>query len=76
MPPNTSEVRHYHKFSRQFFFVLNGMATLEVNRERLILNPQEGYEIPPLILHQIINETDFDLEIMVNSKQNSRGIVS
>ncbi|WP_017150237.1 cupin domain-containing protein [Bacillus bingmayongensis] len=31
MPPNTSEVRHYHTKSRQFFFVLIGTATLEID---------------------------------------------
>ncbi|MGM7722171.1 cupin domain-containing protein [Metabacillus sp. Hm71] len=49
MAVNTSEVRHFHKQARQFFYVLSGTATLEVNGERIILNSQEGVEIAPLI---------------------------
>jgi mannose-6-phosphate isomerase-like protein (cupin superfamily) len=73
MPPNTYEVRHYHNFSRQFFFVLSGTATLEVNGEHIRLNPQEGYEVPPFVPHQIFNESNFELEIIVTSQPNSKG---
>ncbi len=54
MPVNTSEVRHFHNQAHQFFFVLSGTATLEVNGERITLNPQEGVEIAPLTPHQIL----------------------
>ncbi len=31
MPAGTSEVRHYHLQARQFFYILNGEAVLELN---------------------------------------------
>jgi quercetin dioxygenase-like cupin family protein len=32
MPPGTAEVRHRHDVARQFFFVLSGALTLEIDR--------------------------------------------
>jgi mannose-6-phosphate isomerase-like protein (cupin superfamily) len=73
MPVNTSEVRHFHNHSRQFFFVLSGTVTLEVNGERIILNPQEGVEIKPLTPHQMINDSNKDVEFLVISQPTSKG---
>ncbi|PLS16466.1 cupin domain-containing protein [Bacillus sp. M6-12] len=73
MPGNTCEVRHYHLQSRQFFFILSGSAMLEVNGEQVILNQQEGYEVPPLVPHQIFNQTDSEVELLVISQPNSKG---
>ncbi|WP_318508793.1 cupin domain-containing protein [Bacillus sp. T3] len=73
MPGNTSEVRHFHKQARQFFFVLSGTATLEVNGEYIILNTHEGVEIPPLTPHQMINDSNNDVEFLVISQPASKG---
>jgi mannose-6-phosphate isomerase-like protein (cupin superfamily) len=71
MPPKTSECRHYHKKSRQFFFILSGMATLEVDNERTILHAYEGIEVPPGVPHQISNESHQDVEFLVISQPAS-----
>ncbi|MBS4213794.1 cupin domain-containing protein [Neobacillus rhizophilus] len=73
MPPNTAEERHYHVHAWQFFFILSGTATLEVDGKRVILEQMEGYEVPPMVPHQIFNETDNDIEFLVTSQPNSRG---
>jgi mannose-6-phosphate isomerase-like protein (cupin superfamily) len=73
MPANTSEVRHYHNHARQFFFVLSGTAILEIGGERITLFPKEGIEVPPLIPHQMLNESNEDVEFLVISQPNSRG---
>lgn len=73
MPPNTCEVRHYHAHSRQFFFVLSGTATLEVDGELFQLNAEEGYEVAPLVPHQMFNKSNDDLEFIVTSQPNSKG---
>ncbi|WP_332634980.1 cupin domain-containing protein [Halalkalibacter flavus] len=73
MPPNTNEVKHYHNQSRQFFFVLSGTATLEVDGAIIELNSQEGTEVPPLVPHQMFNKTNQDLEFIVTSQPNSKG---
>ena len=73
MPADTCEVRHYHEKSRQFFFVLNGCATLEVNGEEVVLHPNEGIEVPPLVPHQMFNRSDKDIEFLVVSQPCSKG---
>lgn len=73
MPGNTSEVRHYHHYARQFFFVLSGTACMELNGEVIMLNAQEGVEVPPSVPHQMQNITNEEVEFMVISQPNSRG---
>ena len=73
MPGNTSEVRHYHERSRQFFFILSGTATMEVNGEAILLNAHEGIEIAPTVPHQMFNHSAEDTEFLVISEPASRG---
>ncbi len=72
MPPGTSEVRHYHREAYQFFFILSGVATLEINGKPEILHPLEGAEVPPLTAHQMWNLSDAPMEFLVISQPNSR----
>ena len=73
MPPGTSEVRHYHQRSHQFFFILSGKATLELDGSHQVLSQHEGVEIPPNVPHQMLNESDFNLEFLVISQPPSHG---
>lgn len=73
MPPNTSEVRHYHKHSRQLFFILSGEATIEVDGRRQVLQAHEGLEILPGQAHQVFNESQQNLEFIVVSQPPSHG---
>jgi len=45
MPPATSETRHHHERARQFFFVLEGELTMEIEHHELTLRAGEGIEI-------------------------------
>jgi len=73
MPPNTSEVRHYHSKSRQFFFVLIGTATLEIDGQLESITPLEGVEVPPHVLHQMMNRSNEDVEFLVISQPTTKG---
>lgn len=73
MPPGTSEVRHYHHQARQFFFVLKGKITICLTDEQIVLNPQEGLEIPPHTIHQVMNHFEEAAEFLVISQPNSKG---
>ncbi len=73
MPPNTFEVRHRHGKSRQFFFVLSGEATMEVDGEIQQLRAHQGIEIPPLVPHQMMNQSNEVLEFLVVSSPPSHG---
>lgn len=73
IPANTTEVIHYHHETRQFFFILSGVATMKIHDQMITLNPQEGIEVPPLTEHQMRNDSDQDAEFLVISQPNSRG---
>lgn len=73
MPPNTSEVRHFHNVSRQFFFILSGEATMEMNGEIQLLQAHQGVEIPPQTPHQMMNRSKEVLEFVVVSCPPSHG---
>jgi len=56
MPANTSEEKHYHNFSEQYFYILNGTATFEIEGKTIEVKKGEGIHIKPQIVHQISNE--------------------
>lgn len=72
MPPNTSEARHYHNASHQFFFVLSGIVTLEIAGKREILRSHQGAEVPPGVPHQMFNESEHEIEFIVISQPAGR----
>lgn len=72
MPAGASEVRHYHERARQFFFVLSGTATLEIDGTEIMLRPHEGIEVPPRVPHQMINKSGGDVEFLVISQPTSK----
>jgi mannose-6-phosphate isomerase-like protein (cupin superfamily) len=73
MPPETSEVKHYHEKSRQFFFILSGEASMLVQNNIYILHQFDGIEIPPLIPHKISNKSTRELNFIVVSNPKSHG---
>ena len=73
MPPNTREVQHYHSKAQQFFYILRGEATFEVNSKTTKVSEREGIHIEPGIVHQIRNEANVDLEFLVISQPTSKG---
>lgn len=73
MPPGTREKRHYHCLSRQVFFVLQGVLTMELAGKRHEIGAQQGLEIPPGLEHQARNESDAAVEFIVISNPTTRG---
>ncbi|WAH38772.1 cupin domain-containing protein [Alicyclobacillus dauci] len=73
MPRGTSEVRHFHNKSRQFFFVLSGMATLEVDGDQHVIREFQGIEVAPGTPHQMMNTSQEDVEFIVVSQPMSHG---
>lgn len=73
MPPGSREERHRHDQSRQFFFVLAGELTLEVDGSTHILQPHQGLEIAPLSPHQAMNAGPAVVEFLVISQPTTRG---
>ena len=73
MPPGAREVRHCHAHSRQFFYVLSGTLTIEVEGARHRLDPRTGLELSPGVAHQAINDGSTDVEFLVVSTPPSHG---
>lgn len=73
MPSGTSEVRHFHHTSRQFFFVLEGEFTIEIEHHEFVLQPEQGIEVSPGQAHQAINHSGADVRFLVTSQPPSHG---
>jgi len=73
VPFGCAEVRHYHERAEQFFFVLAGLATLEVNGCVHSLNKFQGMHVSAGVAHQLKNEHNEDLMFMVVSTPPSHG---
>lgn len=73
MPSGTSENLHYHNNSQQFFFILLGTATFEVENEIYEVKEGQGFHILSKKKHRIINKTNKMLEFIVISEPKSHG---
>jgi mannose-6-phosphate isomerase-like protein (cupin superfamily) len=73
VPSGCSEVRHFHTKAEQFFFILSGVASMELNGETFTLTSQQGIHIPASAKHQISNRHECDLVFIVTSTPPSHG---
>ena len=73
MPPGTAEQRHRHAPARQFFYVLEGGAALELEGVTHSLQRGEGLHVPPGAAHQMRNDGTTDLRFIVVSAPQSHG---
>jgi len=73
MPPGTSEVRHHHVRARQFFYVIEGELTMEIEHHDFTLRAGEGIEIAPGQAHQAINRSGAAVRFVVSSQPPSHG---
>ncbi|NQS84227.1 cupin domain-containing protein (plasmid) [Pantoea allii] len=73
MPPATSETRHVHSRARQFFFILEGQLTMEIEGVVHRLQAQQGIEIPPGARHQARNDSSDSVTFLVISQPTTRG---
>ena len=73
VPPGGAEVKHYHEQAHQFFFVISGEATLEIQYKKIVLRPQQGVSVPPKVPHRLLNEAKQDLSFIVVSAPMSHG---
>jgi len=73
MPRSASEKLHYHERSRQFFYILSGEATFEIDGLTCRIASGKGVLIKPGARHRILNESDSDLEFIVISEPKSHG---
>jgi mannose-6-phosphate isomerase-like protein (cupin superfamily) len=73
VPPGDQERRHRHARARQFFYVLAGEATLEIDGRAFVMRAGQGIEVPPGTPHQFFNRSASDVEMLVMSSPRSHG---
>lgn len=71
MPQQTAESLHYHKKAQQFFFILKGIATFEVEEQVFSVKESEGFHIAAGKKHRILNNTNSDLEFILSSQPST-----
>jgi mannose-6-phosphate isomerase-like protein (cupin superfamily) len=75
MPPGTSEKVHFHKNAQQLFYILSGVATIQLEEKTIELRPDESIHIPKGAKHCIKNNGKDDLSFLLISEpraQNDR----
>lgn len=73
VPAGGEEVTHYHNTARQFFYILEGEATMVFEDREMVLNKGEGIEIEPRVKHQFKNHSNADVHFLVMSVPSTRG---
>lgn len=73
MPPGASELRHYHRRATQFFYVLKGTLSIELDEREHELSPGQGLLIAAGQAHQVLNRSAQAAEFLVVSNPPSHG---
>jgi len=73
MPGGTKEQKHYHRTAQQFFYILKGRATFEVEDSIMEIGQGEGLHIEAGKKHRISNESVEDLEFILCSQPSAKG---
>ena len=71
MPAGTAEALHYHQYAQQFFFILKGVASFEIEEEKITIHEQEGLHIPAGKKHRLLNEGTNELEFILSSQPST-----
>ncbi len=53
VPVGKPTERHYHKLSEEFYFILEGQGTMEIDGDTREVSPGDAILIPPGAWHQI-----------------------
>jgi mannose-6-phosphate isomerase-like protein (cupin superfamily) len=73
MPSGAAEQRHLHQHITQFFYLLAGELTIELNREQHRLTPNTGLTVLAETPHQVFNRGAEDAHFLVISQPPSHG---
>ena len=73
MPSGKQEKRHYHTHAQQFFYILSGLASIEVAGQNYNVPAGNGIHVPAGEPHQLCNKESRDLHFLVISQPKSHG---
>jgi mannose-6-phosphate isomerase-like protein (cupin superfamily) len=72
IPPQAAEEFHYHKKAQQFFYILTGVASFEINNNIYTVRRGEGFHVLPGVIHLIVNHADEPLEFILCSQPSTQ----
>jgi mannose-6-phosphate isomerase-like protein (cupin superfamily) len=61
LPPGGATQRHYHRISEEFYYLLEGRGTMEINGETREVGPGDAILIPAGAWHQIRSLEEVDI---------------
>jgi mannose-6-phosphate isomerase-like protein (cupin superfamily) len=64
LPAGVATQRHYHRLSEEFYFILEGRATMEIDGEAQPVGPGDAILIPPGAWHQITASADAPVRLL------------
>lgn len=67
MPPKTSEVNHLHEQTEQFFYCLDGILQIDLEKSKHILNKNDSLCIRAGLAHKVSNQSDQIVRFLVVS---------
>jgi mannose-6-phosphate isomerase-like protein (cupin superfamily) len=67
VPPSAGETPHFHVGARQFFYVISGIATMEVEGRTVTFGPNQGLYVAPNTIHRFVNQSNADVVFLVIS---------
>lgn len=73
VPAGGAELWHYHNTARQFFYILEGEATMAFEEAEVVLKKGQGIEVAPRVKHQFRNRSDADVHFLVISVPSTGG---
>lgn len=73
VPPGAGEIKHFHTRARQFFYVLAGTATLELDDRSLAFSAGHGIHVPPGAKHRFANHSSEEVVFLVISSPPTAG---
>lgn len=72
MPKGTSEIRHFHHRTEQFFYILEGALILELDGVEHPLKEGDSIVVSPCVLHRVFNKSPQSVRFLVVSCPDSR----
>ena len=73
VPPGSGEIKHFHSKARQYFYILEGAATIEFNDTSVTFEAGQGVHVAPEIPHRFVNASDEDVVFLVISSPTTAG---
>ena len=71
VPPGGVEKAHYHRYSTQLFYLLEGQVRFTLGAETLDLQRGDAVHVMPGIIHKLENTGDADAVLLVMSNPES-----